>query len=155
MTANPPFFIVGCPRSGTTLLATLLDRHSRICVPPETHFFYFERDWELFSKGDPVSDLDAYRKINPRINDLRFDNEKISRLLGGGSPGPKAFFEALMADYTERAGKKRWGEKTPDHLLKLDSILGHFPEAKIILITRDGRDVVDSLRRMPWMPRKS
>ncbi|NIP24402.1 hypothetical protein GWN49_04255, partial [Candidatus Bathyarchaeota archaeon] len=33
-----PFFIVGFSRSGTTLLASLLNRHSRICVTPETRF---------------------------------------------------------------------------------------------------------------------
>jgi hypothetical protein len=35
-----PFFIVGCPRSGTTLLSVLLDRHSSVAVPPETFFFH-------------------------------------------------------------------------------------------------------------------
>lgn len=39
MNENTPFFIVGCPRSGTTLLSVLLDRHTRLCVPPETAFF--------------------------------------------------------------------------------------------------------------------
>src|ERR1700722_15108612 len=34
------FFIVGCPRSGTTVLQQALNRHSRIVVAPETRFFY-------------------------------------------------------------------------------------------------------------------
>ena len=37
--SNGRFFIVGCPRSGTTLLSVALDRHSRLCVPPETGFY--------------------------------------------------------------------------------------------------------------------
>src|SRR5688500_4998466 len=39
-----PVFVVGSPRSCAPLLSTLLDRHSRIAIPPETHFFgHFRR----------------------------------------------------------------------------------------------------------------
>jgi len=43
----PPFFIVGVPRSGTTLLAVLLDRHSNVAIGPETQFFteFIPRNW--------------------------------------------------------------------------------------------------------------
>jgi hypothetical protein len=38
MAANKPIFVVGCPRSGTTLLTLMLHSHSRIAMPPETRF---------------------------------------------------------------------------------------------------------------------
>ena len=34
------FFIVGCPRSGTTVLQQALNRHTEIVIPPETKYFY-------------------------------------------------------------------------------------------------------------------
>jgi hypothetical protein len=37
-TSERPFFVVGCPRSGTTLLRVILDGHSRLSIPPESHF---------------------------------------------------------------------------------------------------------------------
>ncbi len=48
--------------------------------------------------------------------------------------------------YTERMGKVRWIEKTPDHILQLKEILDYFPKAKIFLVLRDGRDVACSIR---------
>ena len=36
---KPPIYVVGAPRSGTTLLAAMLGAHSRISCGPETHFF--------------------------------------------------------------------------------------------------------------------
>jgi hypothetical protein len=34
-----PFFIVGCSRSGTTLLQVLLDAHPNLALPPESHIY--------------------------------------------------------------------------------------------------------------------
>ena len=48
--------------------------------------------------------------------------------------------------YTERMGKARWTEKTPDHILQLKDVINYFPESKIFLILRDGRDVACSIR---------
>jgi len=44
-------------------------------------------------------------------------------------------------------GKARWVEKTPKHILHIDNILKHRPNAKVLLIIRDGRDVACSLQK--------
>jgi hypothetical protein len=44
-------------------------------------------------------------------------------------------------------GKTRWVEKTPKHILHIDNILKHRPNARIVLIVRDGRDVACSLQK--------
>lgn len=46
--------------------------------------------------------------------------------------------------------KKRWAEKTPDHLKHVALIRAHFPTSPIIRIYRDPRDVALSIRKVPW-----
>src|SRR5690606_13260697 len=46
MPSDRPIFVIGCPRSGTTMLQLMLHSHPRIAVPPETRFVvpaYFSR----------------------------------------------------------------------------------------------------------------
>ncbi|WP_099240146.1 sulfotransferase family protein [Synechococcus sp. BDU 130192] len=45
-----------------------------------------------------------------------------------------------------KSGKNKWIEKTPVHLFQLERIFDFFPKAKVIIMVRDGRDVVCSLR---------
>jgi hypothetical protein len=59
-------------------------------------------------------------------------------------------FQGAMRKFERWAiahGKRRWAEKTPKHILRIDYILRHRPDAKILLIIRDGRDVACSLQR--------
>ncbi|MFQ5604268.1 MAG: sulfotransferase [bacterium] len=44
------------------------------------------------------------------------------------------------------AGKQRWAEKTPYHIEKINEILRYYPDARIILMLRDGRDVACSIK---------
>jgi hypothetical protein len=58
-------------------------------------------------------------------------------------------FRAAMKRFdleTIAAGKRRWVEKTPRHIHSLKAILDERPDAKILLIVRDGRDVACSIR---------
>jgi hypothetical protein len=48
---------------------------------------------------------------------------------------------------TAEANKTIWVEKTPRHIYKIDKIFSWLPKSKIILITRDGRDVALSIRK--------
>ena len=46
MQSDRPIFVIGCPRSGTTMLQLMLHSHPRIAVPPETRFLvpgYYRR----------------------------------------------------------------------------------------------------------------
>ena len=148
---SEPFFIVGCGRSGTTLLQTLLDAHPRISIPPESHIFI--RFWPF---------LDMYGDLTERKNLRRFVNDLVgdARIRQWGLRiSPEAFCESLhdrsvrgvvsqlFTLFAQSEGKVRWGDKTPAHMSSLRQIKAVFPEAKIVCLIRDGRDVAASLLR--------
>jgi len=138
------FFIVGCPRSGTTVLQQALNRHSQVVIPPETKFFYY-------FYGKPRSRQVAHL-------------QRINRDLGIQLPAPntplrhrreaRLFYERMAITYLERLGRNGvayFGDKTPEHTGQLHRIREVFPEAKVLFLYRDGRDVALSLSRMPWI----
>lgn len=140
------FFIVGCPRSGTTVLQQALNRHSRIVIAPETRFFF------LFGRRTTRGQQFCLERINRNCKiDLT-----IRRRIRGES-ATRTFYEEFTNRYIERlgrAGVTHFGEKSPEHMRRLHRIFEVLPEAKIILIHRDGRDVALSLTKVPWMHRE-
>src|SRR6185503_10253265 len=147
--SSDPFFIVGCPRSGTTLLSVLLDRHSRLCIPPETGFF---AEVAPHLPGRDAASLLETLRAWPRLAELNLTPEAVLTQLSGRPSSPSRVLRAILDLYAEAAGKARSGEKTPQHLLEVPAILRHFPGARIVCLVRDGRDVALSLRAMPWGP---
>ncbi|HUJ10136.1 MAG TPA: sulfotransferase [Verrucomicrobiae bacterium] len=143
-----PFFIVGAPRSGTTLLRLMLNRHSRLCVPPESHFIV-----ELYEKlGENVSRRQfwAALSLHPRFLEWKLDAAAVRRKLDGVRCDWRSLWEVVFREYAQTKGKLRWGDKTPDYVEHLDLLHGIFPDAQMIHIVRDGRDVACSLKETPW-----
>ncbi len=138
------FFIVGCPRSGTTMVQQALNRHSQIAIPPETKFFF-----SFF--GHPLkSQLRHLGRLNA---DLRINLPSPERAIRSVEDG-RAFYEIMARQYVDRLKKQgpvHFGEKTPEHTGLLPRVRQLFPEAKILVLSRDGRDVASSLTRVPWM----
>lgn len=146
-----PIFIVGAPRSGTTLLAVLLDRHSQIAIPPETQFF------ADFLPSQPSSSVVSSRneKIEQalsfrRIQDIGLVREQLLDVFSGLPNTWPCLLQAILALYAIGQKKKRVGEKSPKHVAHVPEILEAFPDARIICLVRDGRDVVRSLEKVPW-----
>ena len=161
MTTNskkPPFFIVGCPRSGTTLLQTLLDSHPNIAIPPESHLFArFSRVLGHYGNLRVASNLKVF--VSDLLNDecikpwgldvsVQMFCERLQEYTVRG------VISHLFELFAEREGKKRWGDKTPQHGLFVKEIGRVFPEAKFIHVIRDGRDVAQSLGKL-WFGSKS
>lgn len=137
---NPkPIFIVGAPRSGTTLLRSLIDKHSKICLPP----------WEtgLFDRLSDFTTGDFERPSGVEANFCPLKRERIIDWIRQSA-------DALMAELTRSTNKKRWGEKTPSHVFHIDLIREVYPESQFIHIIRNGRDVVKSLLNVEWGPRE-
>lgn len=149
-----PIFVVGFQRSGTTLLQSLLGAHPRIAAPPELHFIlrvaYFA-DWF----GDLADDGNLRRALHEALNppvdilaECGFDEDALFERAAAGPRTYAGLFAAIMDDYAERAGKPRWAEKTPSQ--RPDDIWNLFPDAVVVHIVRDPREVVASSLDMPW-----
>lgn len=148
-----PIFIVGAPRSGTTMLSVTLDRHPNICIPPETQFFsQFLPSLPENGAVLKAEELVELALSSSRIKDLHLDKNKVLEVfLEMGKNGPLEYLLlAILKCYAQKEGKLRFGEKSPGHLNCLEHILSVFPKAKIICIVRDGRDVVRSLLEVGW-----
>jgi len=150
-------FVVGCQRSGTSLLTAVLDRPSQLAMMPETHFLgAMLRDrpgWQPGRSADHLL-LCMWERAGERIRDLHLDPLAILDRLAVRPSSPGEALEVLLELWAEKMGKPRAGEKTPDHLRWGDRILEYLPRAHLIVMVRDGRAVVQSMRRAPWWTAK-
>jgi LPS sulfotransferase NodH len=138
------FFILGCPRSGTTMLQQALNRHSRVVVPPETRYFssFLGHSYRHQLRHAKRLDRDLQIRLPPPSRRIHGDKEA------------RNFFEQMASLYLQRLNRtdvSYFGEKSPAHTGKLWRIKEVFPEAKILFLYRDGRDVALSLTKVPWM----
>jgi intein-encoded DNA endonuclease-like protein len=138
-------FIVGCPRSGTTLLQGMLAAHSDIYSIPET--FFFSR---AFISNNPLKRYLLWPaiKVRKHFKNLVFDTDKsLSKKFSIGmfqSDYYRPFVDFM--DYIALKNRKNsWIEKTPMHLYCIDEIQSKIPDAYIIHVVRNGLDVVESL----------
>ncbi|MGC8553114.1 MAG: sulfotransferase family protein [Phycisphaerae bacterium] len=149
---------MGFPRSGTTMLAVLLDRHADIAVGPESHFFEVIKHLHLPS-GLTSPEIDAWLPrilAAPRMRDLELSSDAVRLWLQPGSPAGEAnIFAAILQAYRAKRGKAIIAEKTPQHLLELNTLLHWYPQAKAICVLRDGRDAVASILQVPWRSHSS
>lgn len=128
---NSPIFIIGVPRSGTTLLRVLLDSHPNIACGPEAPWLARGaksiKQLYRFMAEDTFGFIKNF-DVPPEELQITFAN----------------FIDEIFLLYAKTKGKTRWAEKTPDHALEIPFISKLFPEAKFIHIVRDVRDVVCS-----------
>ena len=146
-----PIFIVGCERSGTTLLASLFDRHSQVAAPPETQLFYDATLAALArAAGGTHAELMDTLLAQPRMADLQLDRGRVLARFEAHPAQVAWLYRAALEEYASSRGKPLVVEKTPQHLLHVAVIRRFFPQARFICIVRDGRDVVLSLMKTGW-----
>jgi hypothetical protein len=139
-------FLVGAPRSGTTIFQSLLAAHPEITSFPETKFFHYL--WE-----DRLS-----RKLPDRL--YKFFHEEIHRpdlydeveIYRQSTTDQISWFIRLLDKLTVEQGNDIWLEKTPEHVYFIADILHYLPEAKFIHIIRHPLDVVASMRKATQDP---
>lgn len=151
---KPPFFIVGCVRSGTTILRDMLRLHPRMECPEETHFYRWADPYgsprfkslyngTLFQehrKLDNVADIQfsIWTKISANRKQLSavYGNKYIE--VNGGDPKEVRLFD-----------------KTPQNVYGMLLICADFPDAKFVHIYRNPLNVVTSLMEGKVMAKHS
>ena len=156
-TLEPPCFIVGSGRCGTTLLRAILITSPKIHIPPETHvlggiideYRLFNRlPWsfvvrQALSRLEFQPNFDMFevslRDLYLRLVRLPVRERTLSSILNG---------VYLYHAEIQKPSASRWGDKTPGNAVCLDRLLKVFPEMKAVHLIRDGRDVVRSFTEM-------
>ena len=153
---NSPFFIIGIGRSGTTLLRLMFHNHPNIAVPYESHFIT-----DYYNRLDEYGDLSVSENLDKLLSDIlqeklllqwdhEFDIDRVKALMTDTSL--ESIFNSIYTDYASGKCKSRWADKS-DYLDRMHIINNIFPNAKFIHIIRDGRDVANSVLRLPWGPK--
>jgi hypothetical protein len=151
--AEAPIFIIGNPRSGTTLLRLMLTCHPRVAVPPEAGFLIeLERDFRGFAGGMVERDQFVERLVkSPKFEYWKLTERVLRSTLAQAAP--KHYAELAAGVYAcwasvHQPGKPRWGDKNNFYLAHIDTLAALFPTAVFLHIVRDGRDVACSYRSL-------
>jgi hypothetical protein len=150
---NAPIFIIGNPRSGTTLLRLMLTCHPRIVIPPEAGFLIqLQKEHGGFRGGAEALDhFVAALLASPKFEYWKLPEPVLRRALAEAKPGTyAALIAAVYVCYASvhQPGKPRWGDKNNHYLAYIETIASLFPDARFVHIVRDGRDVACSYRSL-------
>ena len=146
---GPPFFVVGSARSGTTLLRLMLNAHPDIAVPPESRFIV--ELWE--GRADvEVDTLLGRLERHPRFQAWGLALDEVRAELPE-APNFAQIMSAAFLAYARLRRKMRWGDKTPRYVAHIDLLSRLWPEARVVHLVRDGRDVALSYADVPFGPR--
>lgn len=154
---NSPFFIFGCPRSGTSLLSTMLGTHPNLAIPYESHLYN-----GIYPAIRRYADL-----RHPRTRALLVAEILRTEHIRRWTPAPSltetletitrydfhGIVDGLLRAWASSQGKSRWGEKTPQHTLCWRTILPGFARMQVIHVIRDGRDVALSYKKAFFGPK--
>jgi hypothetical protein len=141
---NPYVFIVGCPRSGTTLLRRLVDTHPHIAIIHQSRFIpnFFEGRRGLTPEGLVTTKL-VDRLLQARgVKNLETSREMLESLVEAGEPlSYSTFITGVFDLYGKGQGKRLVGDKTPAYVRRIPTLHALWPEARFVHLIRDGRDV--------------
>lgn len=116
-------FVIGCPRSGTSLVGGLIGRHPMVFNAEESLFLYLMSNWSAMLKP-PVAPL-------------------TERFITAAS----ALMKETMLTATTEAGRSIYLDHSPWHALCLDEVYQLFPTASVVHVVRHPADVAGSLAR--------
>ncbi len=162
---NFPLFIVGLPRSGSTLLSKIINASPDIlCV---NDLYYLQSVLSLQAAKGKLERNTAVRLIDLILHVISLRSLAGDSFIGQISvAGPKiecirnkiinqhlklgfdwaALLDATLTEVALQSGKKRWADKTPQNFLHIKRLHRAFPAAKLIFIFRDPRHVLASYK---------
>lgn len=136
-------FLVGCARSGTTLLQSMLTAHPEIASFPESHLFQNLRI-PYWSRLLRLASPKARNCLNKFLQNINQEQQQLPKQAWFIDQYVSVFIEALQ-QATQQQGKRIWVEKSTEHAFYIKMIERYIPKAKFIHIVRNGADVVASL----------
>lgn len=140
---DSPFFIVGCGRSGTTLLRSMLNQHSRLAIPFESLFMI-----DYLRAQERVS-VETLKSVLLKDYEFANWNLQVERHQLAGIETATELMDRIHELFLSKTGKKRWGQKTPRFIRYWRILKRHYPESKFLVMLRDPRAVASSLIRSP------
>ena len=160
MIKTKQIFIVGSSRSGTTMMGRILGNHSSIFTFKELHFF--GTIWTNHSEPtlDRKQQIDLLSRLLCIEKDGFFQQDNISdfndsagRILANKNiSNPLSIYELFLSEITSYNKCFISCEQTPKNMYYLNEILLYFPNAKVINMVRDQRDVLLS-QKNKWRRR--
>lgn len=149
-TADQLFMIVGCSRSGTSLMQAMISSHPDVAMPPETAYFStiapMLRKLDLRTDDGLAGAVDTVLSFH-RIAPLGLDRSAVLELARAGDPSAETIFLAMLATFATQHLAARVGEKSPRHFRNLDHLAGAYPKGRFIHMIRDPRAVILSNRK--------
>ncbi|MDQ3447594.1 MAG: sulfotransferase [Chloroflexota bacterium] len=149
---RPILFVVGNSRSGTTLVGRLLGRHPDVFRFRELHFF--DRFWSRDSPTRRLSPKEATivaaglcRRQARDVTACRAEAEALVASIPSDALTAMTVFTTYMRHYAATKGGSIPCEQTGRSVFYIDDILHGIPEARIVNIVRDPRDVLLSQKR--------
>jgi len=152
----PFFFVIGRPRSGTTLLQTLFEAHPNVIIPPESPII--EECYDRFGKRKIASkkDLNVLIKFISGIRKFDYwgiDVKKLKNDLENNidSLDFEPIIKIIYKNYISPFDKKEiliFGDKNPRYSRNPEKLLKIFPNARIIHVVRDYRDHILSMQKV-------
>ena len=154
MPKNGPVFVVGCPRSGTSLLYSMLESAGGFAVyRAETRIFDLlgPHFGNLLDPKHLPHALAVWEKSD-QCSVAGLDFAPVRRRILEECRNTGDFLRIFMESVASQQGAPRWAENTPGHLLFMREIKRTIPNALFVHIVRDGRDVAVSLDKQGWIP---
>lgn len=155
-TTNRPVFVGACPRSGTTLLRTMLNAHPGLAVPLESRFMLevWEQRAMFGNLAEPEKRVAFARWLTSRtgigLDRITTDRAELAARIETAGPSLGSLLGACFEYYAEKQGKSRWGDKRPMYAQHMRTVFALFPDAQFVHIVRDPRASIASMRKLGW-----
>ena len=150
--SKAPVFVLGCPRSGTTVLYHMLLSAGNFAVyrAESNVFSVLQPRFGSLGNENNLRELLQYWLKSKLFHVSGLEAPVLREKLLSECHGAGDFLRILMEEIARSQGVERWADCTPDHLLYMREIKREIPDALFVHIIRDGRDVALSYAKQGW-----